>query len=85
MHILSFSSLVIQGCVCGEWKGNGGYSWKDIIKKTVRWPYNRAKEAFYMKKDPQDDWLMIDERKYSFFYSLIFLYYYIMQLYVTPR
>lgn len=30
-------------------------NWIDINKKTVRWPNTRVKEAYKMKKDPQDD------------------------------
>lgn len=33
-------------------------NWIDINKKTVRWPNTRVKEAYKMKKKPQDDWLM---------------------------
>lgn len=41
-----------------EIEGTLPNNWININNKTVKWPKNRTKEAFRMKKDPQDDWLI---------------------------
>lgn len=42
-----------------ETEGTVPNNWIDINKKTVRWPNTRVKEAYKMKKDPQDDWWLM--------------------------
>ncbi|KAK9976547.1 hypothetical protein ABG768_021752 [Culter alburnus] len=41
-----------------ETEGTVPNNWINIHNKTVRWPNTKAKEAYKMKRDPQEDWLM---------------------------